>query len=257
MNQPNTTEKQSFVASVLLDEAQWSKAQFINDLHALWGIEIEEKDVTAKEPNTFVEQIEKSILIVSFMNVPVPNGEAEQNAAMNWMWKDGVSVVQNHKAHILVVVQGESEPSEKAMILTMAVSTLLKQNSTTSVLVDGIVHADKYYEVYTDMMKAGEFPTPLHVWIGLTNQNDKAGMYTFGLRKFGKEEMEIYYDSNETDPQEVQEFINNLANYVVTSNVTFKDGETVGVSETHFCKISLSEGIAVDGNSLKIDYTQE
>lgn len=259
MNRSKEKEEasQSFVGSVLMDQPKWSKEQFKEDLLTEWGISLQESSESAQEADIFVEQIENSRLIISFMNAPVPNGEAEQNAAMNWMWKDSVSVVKNHKAHILVVVQGDSNPKEKAMILTMVVSTLLKQEGATSVLADGIVHHSKYYEAFTDLLKDGEFPTALHVWVGLTKDKEKDGMYTFGLQKFGKEEMEIYYDSSVTKPEEVQGFFNNLVDYVVTSNVTFKDGETVGVSETHFCKITWGEGIALDGTTLKIEYTQE
>ncbi len=212
---------------------------------------------TTDRPDDVIVNMDNALLIVSFVNAPVPNGEADQNAAMNWMWQDAVSVVKNHKAHILVIVQGGIELKEKALLLTKAVATLLKQNSATSVFASGIVHPLKYYEVYSDMVRADVYPTPLHVWIGMSQHEGKAGMYTFGLRNFDKEEMEIYYDPTTTNPQEIQEFITNMADYVVTANVTFKDGETVGVSETHFCKISLSKGIALDGNTLKVDYIAE
>lgn len=247
----------SFINTVLLDEVKWNKNQFIQDFFNDWKISLQQSSETENEENMFVGIIDDMILAVNFMEVPVPNGDAEKTASMNWMWKDAVTVVKNHKAHILVFVYGENESIKKALLLSKAVSTLLKQESSTSVLANGIAHPLEYYKEYDDLLEEDMLPTEFHVWIGLSKNEVKFGMYTYGLRLFGKEEIEIYYNPNEVHPKEIDDFLRNMAEYVIESDVTLKDGETAGISETHFCKITLSEGIAVDGKTLKIDYTVE
>ncbi|MFI3254219.1 MAG: DUF4261 domain-containing protein [Eubacteriales bacterium] len=248
--------KPTFINTVLLDEVKWSKEQFIRDFSEdwHWNTSLEESAETVNEENMAIHVIDNLMLMVSFMEVPVPNGEAEKTATMNWMWQDAATVVKQHKAHILVIVEGEGEATDKALLLSKAVATLLKQEYSTSVMAHGIVHPSAYYEACRDLLEEDELVSEFHVWIGLSKHEGKFGMYTYGLRLFGKEEMEIYYDPKDVHPKEIDDFLRNMAEYVIESDVTLKDGETAGVSETHFCKISLSEGIALDGNTLKIDY---
>jgi hypothetical protein len=47
-----------------------------------------------------------------------------------------------------------------------------------------------------------------------------------------------------------------LASYVLEYDVTLKNGETIGFSEDEKLPITLSNGIALDGETLKIQYPE-
>ncbi|MNI86428.1 hypothetical protein D3C73_1435240 [compost metagenome] len=76
--------------------------------------------------------------------------------------------------------------------------------------------------------------------------------YTNGLKPFGKEEIEIV--DSQADPADLREFLIDISNYVIQYNVTLRHGETIGFSEEQKLTITRSEGVYVDGESLKIGF---
>ena len=81
-----------------------------------------------------------------------------------------------------------------------------------------------------------------------------AGIYTYGMRKFGKEEMEVY--AANADLNDVRDFLLDIVTYVLDYDVTLNDGETIGFSEEQKLRITLSDAVALDGKSLKLEYPQ-
>lgn len=80
------------------------------------------------------------------------------------------------------------------------------------------------------------------------NQN---GILTRGLTNFGKMEIEVCADAPLND---ILDFITDISNYILSYDVTFNDGETIGRDENEKLKISISPGIAIDEPTVKIEY---
>lgn len=99
-----------------------------------------------------------------------------------------------------------------------------------------------------------ETDLPLYNWIyfGLREENGKHSVYTNGLANFNKMEMEII-ESN-ISIEELNEMMFNLAHYVISYDVTLKDGETIGLSAEQKLRISESKGKFLEGKTLKIEY---
>ena len=67
--------------------------------------------------------------------------------------------------------------------------------------------------------------------------------------------METYVPRDQnTDLNDMRGFLADVANYVLSEDVTLNDGETICFSPEQRLPITLSAGIAVDGNTLKIAY---
>lgn len=47
------------------------------------------------------------IVAVSLMSAPIPEHEAEENAANNYLWPQAVETTKMHQAHLLVAVLGK------------------------------------------------------------------------------------------------------------------------------------------------------
>lgn len=60
--------------------------------------------------------------------------------------------------------------------------------------------------------------------------------------------------SSDTDGYDLYDFLLNITEYVIGSDVELQDGETIGFSEEQKLAITRSEGVSVDGFSLKIAY---
>ena len=102
------------------------------------------------------------------------------------------------------------------------------------------------------MLEEELFPIYNLVWIGLYNDKDGLCAYTGGMRYFGYDEMEVL--GSQADAQTLYEFLSDIANYVITADVVLRDGETIGFSEDQKLPITKSKGVAVAGDSLKIEF---
>ena len=55
-------------------------------------------------------------------------------------------------------------------------------------------------------------------------------------------------------PSDVRNFLLNMAAYVLENDVMLNDGETIGFSAVDKHSITCSEGVALPGMTLKIEY---
>ncbi|MFR1956493.1 DUF4261 domain-containing protein [Phocaeicola coprophilus] len=247
--------KGCFVAFVLLSEGQWDKQQFIHDFKEDWGITLTDDNDNGDE-DVLVEIFDNMTLAIAIMPGPVPNGEAEHYAQGNYLWKDATETAQQHKAHILVSVTGDqSDLFERAKLFTKATASCLKQPNATAVYTDGMVFQPEFYREIASSLQEDELPLMDWVWFGVyRTQKGTPGIYTYGLRKFGKEEMEVYANADLSD---IRDFLLDIVSYILSEDVTLQDGETIGFSEEQKLSITLSEGIAIDGMTLKLEYPKE
>ena len=101
-------------------------------------------------------------------------------------------------------------------------------------------------------MKEGDFPLMNLVFIGLYHNENGTSSWTNGLQSFGKEELEVL-DSSQS-PDEIYDLLFNLCLYIIKEGAVFHDGETCGFSVEQKLPITLSEGVYVEGQSLKIGF---
>lgn len=248
-----------FTGFALLSEADWDKERFIADFKDDWGIEIIERD-SAENPDDdktlIYAEIDGLNAMAGFVEAPVPNGEAEYWAQGNYMWKDGVDVVKTHKAQLIISVFGQTDDIiTKSMLFVKLAATAMKQKNAIAFYNDGAVFPPDMYRTFCEpMMKNGEFPLLNLVWFGIYGNEVETGIYTYGLRRLGKEEIEVYVPRETADLNEIRVFAANVADYVINENVTLRDGETIGFTAEQKLPIHLSKGIALDGNTLKIAY---
>lgn len=243
--------KGGFVGFVLLADENWDKEQLKNDLQTDWSLNAVENDDSIGENLVF--PVGDMMAVVGLMPTPVPGGEAEQNAANNYMWPEAVDTAKNHRAHLMVSVLGsESDQWEKGKLFVKLIACCCKQENALGVYTSGTVFEPRFYMAAADMMKQGNLPILNWIWFGLYRSESGMCCYTYGMEQFGKDEMEVL-DAN-AQPSEVRDFLLNLVSYVLESGVTLKHGETIGFSPEDKHAISRSKGVSLPGVTLKIRY---
>nr|WP_300831467.1 DUF4261 domain-containing protein [uncultured Acetatifactor sp.] len=264
MEQARRAEEQkenpgTFVNYVLLKEANWDKEALLRNLKETWGIEDEPdngEDEDGEDTDTdevFVISYQGAMIAVSFMPAPIPDGEAEEAAAKNFMWPDGAEQVKSHMAHLLIAVMGkETSPIECGTFLAKTVTSACKQEGVLGIYTGEVVYAPDYYQRFSGMLEEDLFPIYNLVWIGLYNGKKGLCAYTGGMRYFGYDEVEVL--DSQADAQTLHGFLSDIANYVITEDVVLRDGERIGFSEEQKLAITKSKGVAVEGNSLKIEF---
>ena len=243
----------TFCGSVLLSEDEWDKDKLISDLQAYWGIELPKEDT---EDEDTIVNFDKCRIVISKFPAPVPNEEAEINAENNWMWEEAVEVTKTHKAHIVVAILGDEEDLiSRGLLYTKIMATCCKQEKAIGVFTSGVVFEPSYYMKSAEMIRDGELPIFTWVWFGLYRTENGLSTYTYGMKDFGKLELEIL-DADE-DAGKLLSFISAIASYILQDDVELKDGETIGLSEKDIHQITLSKGVALPEKTLKISYEKK
>lgn len=251
----------TFCGSVLLNSVSFDVDKVMADLKTEWGIEPSDKpgdmasDDASADESTRVFYLGETLVAISLMPARVPDGEAEYYAETNYMWPKAVEVTKTHKAHVLVAVLAHGlTPVEAGKLHVKVIATCLKQPNAIGVYVSGTVFQPEFYIEVANMMKEDEENLPVLTWVylGLYRNEEGNNIYTYGMTAFGKEEIEIL-GSKHNFP-ELQRFMLEIAYYVIGSDVTLREGETLGVSEEQKLPITRSKGVAVEGMTLKIEY---
>lgn len=247
-----------FAGFVLLSEPEWDKEKFLADFKADWGFEIVEDghcDNPEDDGKLVYGEADGLRITVGIIEGRIPGGEVEHFAGANYMWNDAVEVVSGHKAQLIVCIMSKTDDLiHKGIIFVKLAASALRQQNAIAFYSEGAVFEPKFYIDAAEFMKSGELPIINWVWFGLYGDEEKAGVYTYGLRRFAKEEIEIYVERNKADLNEIRNFLANIVDYILSEDVTLRNGETIGFTAEQKIPITLSPGIAVDGNTLKFAY---
>ncbi len=244
----------SFISFVLLDENKIDLDLLRKQLQKDWGIIINKKP--EDDPESLIETIDDMALIVSLMPAPIPNDEAVDNARTNFYWEDAVEVAKSHKAYMTVaVLGGEKKLLDATDLFVKVCSSCLKQPNAIAISTLGSVLQPKFYiDSAESSLNDNEFPLMNMVFFGMYSNDNGAtlSLYTYGLDVYGKLNMEII-DSDKSE-DETLSLLQSITEYVITSDVTLQDGETIGFSEEQKLKITALDSTILGKETLKIDF---
>ncbi|WP_195277179.1 DUF4261 domain-containing protein [Anaerotruncus rubiinfantis] len=246
-----------FVGFVLLGNTAWDFEKLCADLENEWSIRFpkEDKSASSEDRTTLAFDVDGMMAAMSLICAPIPDGEAERNAANNFLWKDGAAEVKKHRAHIMTaVLPGEKSAIEAGKLLVKLCDAASRQPGAIGVYTSGTVfQADAYCDAAQEM-KNGPDELPVLDWIYFGIYPSEGGMngYTYGMTAFGKDEIEVL--GSRAAPADLYGFLFDVSYYVLSLNVTLRDGETIGFSERQKLPITRSKGVSVDGDSLKIAF---
>ncbi len=240
-----------FVNFVLLDSKEWNPQKLIADLSEDWQYQVESFD---EENQMITLEFDNGLVgSVALMPTPIPDNEAVEAAECNYIWQDAVKVAEKHQAHLMISVVGDTLTAvEVATLCTKLTAVALKQDNALGAYTGSTVFSPHFYTNVAEMMKNGQMPIPNWVYFGLYKTPRGLCGYTVGLADFGYDEIEVLYVK--AQPMEVRNFMLDIAYYVITNDVMFHDGETIGFEDGQCLKITKSEGLALNKPTLKIEY---
>ena len=244
----------TFVGFVLLDEVRFDAEKYVKDLKDDWNLDYD-FEIT-QEDNTIIADYNGMIMTASLMPAPIPDNEAVEQAKTNYRWEKAVEAAEKHKAHLLVSVinRGDVDNIEGAKHYVKLLANATKQEGCLGINILGtVIHPQMYYDFAKLYDENDDFPIENIVYIGLYgDENNTVSGYTYGIEQFGKKELEIIKSSEEAE--EVYNFLASISDYIITSDVVLNDGETIGFSEEQKIQISVSKGIALDGETVKLGF---
>ncbi|KKO50750.1 DUF4261 domain-containing protein [Paenibacillus sp. DMB20] len=248
-----------FNGFVLLNSPECDLDQVKKNLLQDWNISCstedgEDQNAGEEKEGILVFEVDGFTLAVSFVDAPIPDGEAEHNAQANYLWPEAAEVVKTHVAQIILAVFTRSgSPLDSGRLYTKLAASCLKLPNAIGIYMSGTVFQPQLFLELAEIMKPDDsFPLLNLVHFGLVRSENGISGYTYGLKSFGKDEIEVL--DSQAAPAELRDFLIDIAGYVVEQNVTLRDGETIGFSAEQKLPITRSEGVYVEGESLKIGF---
>ncbi len=238
------------IAMVLLpDESSFALKRLIDDFAAYYyeTIVAEGDDVAS----AFTLQNEQVGLMC--IDKPVPSEDIEFTAPYTYTWKTASADLKNHQAHVVIsLMGGNPDTVERFKLQTRLISSVLRTTDAIGVFngEQSLLIPKHLYLQQAEQMSSTTLPVNLWVHFGLRTQGGLNNGYTYGLRTFVKEEMEIL--NSDEDIYQIFELLVHTTQYVLLDNVTFKPGQTLGFTQQQKLKIGYSAGNFVDGNSFKL-----
>jgi hypothetical protein len=222
----------------------------INNLKSFWGLTVTEIEGDNK---TAVFKVDGEMVAIACMPVQIPWGDIEGAATYAYNWPNALEELKDHTGHAIVTIMAGKKPViDRYRILSKVLCAMLSTSNAIGVYQGGqsLLIPKSQYLANVDELKDG-VPVPLWIYFGLRKENEGNSLYTFGLTEFGKQEIEIIH--SKMDLEELYDFAANIVSYVAGKDVTLKSGETLGYTEDQKIQITLSKGIYVDGESLKLE----
>lgn len=236
----------SFSSFILLEGSAFSMQKLAAELHSIPSSENnEELNLSIEEVDVFISKISK----------PVPNKQAVISAQTNCFWADAVAVAQSHTEHLAITVSSKDKSAtEVGSVMVKICCSCLKQKSCTGVnTLRTVLPTDFYLQIAEDAFSRQIFPLMNLIFFGVYTQDGSSVCgYTYGMRNFGKDEIEILNSKHSTT--EVIDFLTEVSGEMIAGNITPQHGETIGFSEEQKLLIRKSKGVAVYGNTLKIGF---
>lgn len=245
----------TFVDFVLLEDSNIDLIKAFDYLKDHWQLNFEE--VEKNDEQIYVTQIGETIISLSLMNAPIPEGEAEYYAQGCYMWEDAVNEVKKHNAYIIVSTLGKEMSVIEAKILqSQLIDACLQFEQAIGMYGSQIVWPKHIYtDVMNDYLNDHYLPIVLWVYLGIVTNQEGNHIYTIGLRDFGHYELETVPSALPLN--ELHEFIFNVVCYIIEEGAILHNGETIGMSATQKCEITLSQGVFLDEMTLKIAVQNE
>jgi hypothetical protein len=168
---------------------------------------------------------------LAHMPVPIPGGEAEDNADGNFMWPNGREEAAAHASHVVVMQKDDQArtPVQSALVLSKLALASLRIFDGLGVYWGNasVCNSRKVFEDFCEDISEQSLAVPVWLRFQLVGGSESAiGMYTLGMDQFGL--MDIEVEQSKLNIQELFEFVANLAHYLILSGPIISDGSTVG-----------------------------
>lgn len=249
-----TTHKGNVILSMPLfkGEQAYVLSDVIEDLKSYWGLEV--KDIEGDSATaTFV--IDGELVALALMPLSIPAEELEPLYDYTYLWDGVAQEVEAHTMHAIVsVLSGSEEPLKSYSILSKVNASILRTSENAIGIYQGattLLLPKNLYIDFAELMKEDSLPISLWVYIGIVNDGEKRNLYTYGMKEFGKAEIEIINSAKAAS--ELYDFLLSILQYILSENVTLSDGETIGFSEEEKIKITASKAVYLEGESLKLE----
>ena len=237
---------------ILKDENSIDLNSYIKDYNHNYADNIKE---TSGDNTSVAFKIDGEMVVIGHIPAPIPAGDIEGTAKYAYNWETVSNDLKDHKSHLIIsILKGGQDQIKRYRIFTQIICSLLRTTNSIGIYKgnQSLLIPKEDYLSEAEFMSEDYLPLNLWIYFGLLNNDKGNSGYTYGLKEFNKTEMEVL--NSVKDLEEIRGFLFNMASYVLDNDITFKDGQTCGISEDEKILIKLTKGEFVEGDTFKLDY---
>jgi hypothetical protein len=224
----------------------------VADLKNYWKVDV--SDISG-DGQTATMTINGVLVALASMPASIPVKDIEQIAPHNYLWKTALEDCKGHQSHAIVTVLSSKEVTvlERYKILTELNASVLRTSKAIGIYqgTQTLLLSKEIYLDFANFLLEDQLPIQLWIYIGLVRGDAGSSIYTFGLKDFGKEELEVLDSSMEQ--MDLYDFLLSIVDYIIGQDVVLKGGETIGFSADQKIKIAASKGQFLEGQTLKLE----
>ena len=256
--------KRGFMGMVLLDNAEFDVNRFKKDLLTKWDIEsitspegmkvraaIATKDVDTVEEEDMEEAhflvIDDYKVVVAPFSFAMPMEAVMQGATRNYFWEEALDAVINHTGHVAIsIVEGPGNPLEEGILLTKLLSVATEQTGASAIYTNGVLYEAKKYHEETEQLRDDMLPMANLIWVDMEFEDDDTiSLSTSGMELFKQLNVEFLHCP--WHPEKAWNYVLSVADYVLTSDKTVQDGDSVGRTEEEQLTVHIDRPVHADG----------
>jgi hypothetical protein len=237
---------------MLQDSNTFNIDSFSDDFKNHYNFNIQEQ---TGDNSSSVFMVDGEMVVIAHMPFPIPSNDIKETAQYTYNWQTALEDTKEHKSHLIVsILQGGQDFIKRFKIFTKVLCVLLRTTNAIGVYKgnQSLLIPKEDYLSEAELMSNEYLPLNLWIYFGLRKTYKGNAGYTYGLKEFNKAEMEVLNSSKKLE--DIRGFLFNVAHYVLEYNITFQDGQTIGISDQEKIAISFSKGQLVTGDTFKIAY---
>lgn len=224
--------------------------KIVEQLRLHWNCNVDHKD---GDEQSGILEVDGQNIILATIPAQIPWGDIEGTAQYAYNWETATTDLREHNSHLIVTAFGGANAGNlRAAALTKVIASILATSNAVGVYkgAHSLLIPNMDYQAAAESLKEDTFPVSLWIYLGVRTSGDKTSLYTYGMKEFGKKEMEII--NSHQNIEHLYEYLLNICHYVLVGDITLKHGETLGPNAEEKIKITLSKGEFVEGESLKL-----
>lgn len=237
---------------MLKDNSSFNLDHFVLDYETIYGESI--LDLNG-DNEAAVFSITGKMVAIGHVGAPIPIGDIESTAEYAYNWDTVLEDNKKQTSHLIVsIMNAETDQINCFKVFTKVLCSILRTTKSIGVYKGTqslLIPADDYLDE-AESMSDEHLPLNLWIYFGLRKTEEGNSVYTYGLTEFGKNNMEVVNSSK--SPDDLRDFLLNITHYVLGFDVTFAEGQTIGMTENEKIPITFSEGKYVSGHTFKFGY---
>lgn len=249
---PQKDEKGVLLAMPLFNNNEsYSIDRVIDNLKNFWGLSIVN---FSGNDTSAVFKLDNELVAIAYVPAQIPGEELSTTIQYAYNWHTAGEDLKNYTGHAIVsVMSSQGSQVERYTLLSKLLCSILATSNSIGVYQGKqtlLIPRDQYLENIPDLQQ-GKSPVQVWIYIGIKTSEQGNYIYTYGLPEFEKQEMEVLQSPLELP--ELFNFFTSIISYVINSDVTLRNGETLGYTEDQKIKITASKGFFVEGQTLRLE----